>query len=82
MSYVTPPKTLEAFPTAKLVKSRTPVQGGGGLRKRWEDQEYIYEWDSRHGSVEKYDKRRNHLGGFDPVTGEKISPRVASRRII
>jgi hypothetical protein len=45
-------------------------------------EKYIYEWDSRHGLVEKYDKRGNHLGEFNPVTGEKINPRVASRRII
>ncbi|OBQ40152.1 MAG: colicin E3 [Aphanizomenon flos-aquae WA102] len=82
MSYVPAPKTLEAFPKAKLVDKKTPVQGGSGLRKRWKDKKYIYEWDSRHGLVEKYDKRGNHLGEFNPVTGEKINPRVASRRII
>ncbi|GCL37133.1 colicin E3 [Anabaena aphanizomenioides LEGE 00250] len=81
MSYFPAPIILEAFPQAKKVKGKTPVQGGGALRKRWKDQDYIYEWDSRHGLVEKYDKRGNHLGEFDPFTGEKINPRVPSRRI-
>lgn len=81
MSYFPAPQTLEAFPKAKLAKPKTPIQGGGGFRKRWKDQEYIYEWDYRHGLVEKYDKRGNHLGEFDPLTGEKINPRVASRRL-
>jgi hypothetical protein len=82
MSHVPAPKILEAFPQAKIVKRKTPVKEGGSFRKRWEDQDYIYEWDSRHGLVEKYDKRGNHLGEFDPLSGEKINPRVASRRII
>ncbi|MFN6480972.1 MULTISPECIES: colicin E3/pyocin S6 family cytotoxin [unclassified Nostoc] len=82
MNYYPAPKTLEAFPDAKQVKPKTPVQGGGGLRKRWDDQEYRYEWDSRHGLVEKYDRRGNHLGEFDPKTGEQINPKIASRRIL
>lgn len=80
MPYVPAPQTLEAFPQAKRVKPKTHVQGGGGLRKRWEDEEYIYEWDYRHGLVEKYDKRDNHLGEFDPITGVKIKPGDDSRR--
>jgi hypothetical protein len=51
------------------VRPKTPVKGGGGLRKRWKDAEgNIYEWDSQHGRLEKYDKRGRHLGEFDPDT--------------
>jgi hypothetical protein len=64
---------LEAFPDANPVKPKTSIQGGGGLRKRWKDEEgNIYEWDSRHGTVEKYDKKGRHLGEFDASTGEQL----------
>ncbi len=78
MSYIPPPKLLPAFPDAKIVKRKTPIPGGG-LRKRWEDEKFIYEWDSLHGRVEKYDKRGNHLGEFDPNTGEQTKPADSSR---
>lgn len=72
MSYIPAPKTLTAFPEARPAKPKS-VQGGGGLRKRWKDEEgNIYEWDSRHGSVEKYDRKGKHLGEFDPETGEQL----------
>lgn len=75
MPYIPPPKTLIAFPNAQLVKPKTPIQGGGGLRKRWKDAEgNIYEWDSRHGTVEKYDRKGRHLGEFAPDTGEQLNP--------
>ncbi|HFL1444776.1 TPA: S-type pyocin domain-containing protein, partial [Enterobacter kobei] len=66
----TPP--LPAFPDAKMAKKRTPVKGGGTLRSRWKDSKgRIFEWDSQHGTVEMYDRSgRNHLGEFDPVSGE------------
>lgn len=75
MPYIPAPRLLKAFPEAQLVKSKTRIQGGKGLRKRWKDLEgNIYEWDSRHGRVEKYNKRGKHLGEFDPETGEQINP--------
>lgn len=52
MTYIPPPKDLLAFPEAKPAKSKTSIPGGG-LRKRWKDKVYIYEWDSYHGKVEK-----------------------------
>jgi len=69
------PVSLPAFPQAVKAPRKTPVQGGGGLRARWKDKDYIYEWDSRHGRVEKYNKRgTKHLGEFDPITGREIKP--------
>lgn len=41
----------------KRDRPKTPVQGGGGLRPRWKDEMgNIYEWDSYHGELEKYNK--------------------------
>ncbi|MFJ7212872.1 colicin E3/pyocin S6 family cytotoxin [Amycolatopsis sp. NPDC098790] len=57
-------------------KPKTSVQGGGGLRKRWKDSKGdIYEWDSPHGELETYDKRRRRLGPVDPATGDPIAGR-------
>ncbi len=66
------PKELKAFPDAIRAKPKTPVQGGGGLRKRWKDKKgNIYEWYIQHGNVEKYNKHGKHKGEFDPKTGKK-----------
>jgi len=79
---VPPPKDLPGFPGTRRVTPKTPVQGGGGLRKRWVDENGgIYEWDSQHGAVERYDKRGKHLGEFDATTGEQIKPADPQRRV-
>lgn len=69
------------FPGLRQVKGKTPVQGGGTLRKRWKDDEgRIYEWDYRHGTLEKYDRTGRHLGEFDAGTGaQRKGPNVARR---
>lgn len=74
---------LPAFPDAKTAKKRTPVKGGGSLRSRWKDSKgRIYEWDSQHGTVEIYDRSgRNHLGEFDPKTGEQTKPADPTRKV-
>ncbi|WP_442793965.1 colicin E3/pyocin S6 family cytotoxin [Pseudomonas sp. LAM2023] len=60
------------------VKPKTPVLGGGELRKRWKRANgCICEWDSQHGEVEMYNKRGKHMGAFDPETGEAISGKGA-----
>ena len=71
-----PPKTLPAFPDAKEVKRR-------GKRVRWKDsKDRIYEWDSRHGEVEIYDKTgKKHLGAFDPKTGKKLKEGKPGRKV-
>jgi RHS repeat-associated protein len=74
------PETLDGFPDAKRVRRKTPVQGGGGKRVRWKDSDgIIYEWDSRHGTVEKYNKKGRHLGEFDPNTGEELKGPIPNR---
>jgi uncharacterized protein YukE len=81
-SYQPPPQTLPGFPDATPVKRRTPVQGGGGLRKRWRLPDgRILEWDSQHGAVEMYDKRGRHLGEYDPRTGAPVKPPDQARKV-
>jgi len=74
LTYIPPPKILLAFPNAKRVKPKSK-------RMRWQDQKFIYEWDSFHGKVEKYTKRGQHLGEFDPLTGEQTKQADLSRSI-
>lgn len=69
--YHVPPDTLDAFPEAERVRGKTGFPGG--IRRRWKDRGgFIYEWDYRHGRVEKFTPRGVHLGEFDPVTGEMV----------
>ncbi|NEP13916.1 MAG: colicin E3 [Symploca sp. SIO2C1] len=80
MTYIPPPATLAAFPRAVPAKRKTRVSGGG-LLKRWKDDEFIYEWDTLHGKVEKYSKKGKHLGEFDPDTGKQTKQADSSRSI-
>lgn len=41
----------------------------------------IYEWDSQHGSIEKYNKRGKHLGEFDFKTGVQTKAADPTRRV-
>ncbi|OBX03111.1 colicin E3 [Gallibacterium genomosp. 3] len=82
--YIPAPKQEEitGFKDLAKIKYKTPVQGGGRLRERWKDKEgNIYEWDSRHGTMEKYNKRGKHLGEFDFKTGEQLKNADPTRRI-
>ncbi|MNQ78536.1 Colicin-E3 [compost metagenome] len=81
-SYHPAPKGLTAFPDAQVTPRKTPIKGGGGLRKRWKIRDgTIFEWDSQHGAVEKYNKRGKHLGEFDPETGEQTKDADKSREV-
>lgn len=81
-TYNPAPKDLKAFPEASRATPKTPVQGGGGLRKRWTDSKgNIYEWDYQHGTVEKYNKRGIHQGEFDPATGKQTKPADGDRKV-
>ena len=80
--YVPAPDVPGAFPTLVRAKPKTPVRGGGGLRKRWKDGEgNIFEWDSQHGRLEAYDKRGRHIGEFDPDTGLQTKPADPTRSV-
>lgn len=80
--YKPAPENLPAFPDANRTKRKTPVQGGGGLRRRWKAPDgTIYEWDSQHGTVEKYDRKGRHLGEFDPQTGKQLKPPNPRRKV-
>jgi len=81
-SYHPPPKVLTAFPDAKIAPRKTPIKGGGGLRKRWKTAYgTIFEWDSQHAAVEMYNKRGKHLGEFDPETGERTKDADNTREV-
>ena len=76
------PDSLLAFPDAKWAKSKTSVQGGGGLRPRWKSRDgTIYEWDFQHGAVEKYNNRGKHLGEFDHKTGTQNKAADPTRKV-
>lgn len=75
IKYHRPPVTLPALPDTYPVKSKSSVQGGGGKRSRWKDKKgRIYEWDSKTGAIEFYNKQGKHLGEFNHETGEHIDP--------
>ena len=81
-NYHQKPKNLPAYPDARWATPKTPIKGGGGLRPRWKDREgIIYEWDFRHGAIEKYTKRGRHLGEYNHETGEQTKPADPTRRI-
>jgi len=82
--YYSAPKTLPAFPDAQIDKSKSKVQGGESLRKRWVDNEgRIYEWDSRHGTVEIYSKNgKKHLGEYDPISGKMLKEGDQNRKTL
>jgi len=80
--YFPAPKKIEGIPDLTPAKPKTPVQGGGGLRRRWKDKKgNIFEWDSQHGRVEKYNKRGKHLGEFDPASGKQTKPADKTRKV-
>jgi RHS repeat-associated protein len=71
---VPPPTSLPGLGNPARV---SPKNG----RARWEDKKKIYEWDSKKGEVECYRKSdEEHLGGFDPNTGDQTSKPVKNRR--
>ena len=81
-TYQPPPQDIKGIPSLESVRRKTPVQGGGGLRKRWKDKDgNIYEWDSKHGTLEKYNRKGKHLGEFDPDTGKPTKPADPTRNI-
>lgn len=78
---ISPPAVPEGFPNLIPDKAKTP-RPGGKLRRRWKDAKgNIYEWDYRHGRLEKYDRHGNHQGEFDPKTGNQTKPPDSTRRV-
>jgi hypothetical protein len=76
------PTSLLAFPEAKQAHGKTRIQGGGKTRPRWKDHAgNIYEWDFRHGTIEKYNKRGVHLGEYNADTGMQTKPADPTRKI-
>ena len=78
-----PRRRLPAFPDAERDRPKTPRQGGAGLRPRWRDRGTgrIYEWDSRHGTVEVYDDHGRHIGEFHPSSGKQLNGPNSNYRV-
>jgi hypothetical protein len=78
--YVTPPRELKAFPTARRTR---PKARGRRRRMRWIDDQTgnLLEWDYQHGRVEMFDGRGHHIGEFDPDSGEQTKPADNNRTI-
>ncbi|SQD76783.1 two-partner secretion domain-containing protein [Moritella yayanosii] len=80
--YIPPPTEIDGIAGLNKAKAKTPVQGGGKLRKRWKDKKgNIYEWDYQHGMLEKYNKLGKHQGEFNPITG-KQTKRADKKRTV
>lgn len=81
-SYKPAPSSIPGVPGLRRARPKTSVKGGGGLRKRWTDRDgNIYEWDSQHGALEKYDRRGKHLREYNPETGQQNKPGDPSRSV-
>ncbi len=52
-----------------------------GQRRRWTDGKQVYEEDTQHGELEKYNQRGRHKGVVSPETGDIIKGPVKGRRI-
>ncbi|OBU11205.1 hypothetical protein AYY17_00110 [Morganella psychrotolerans] len=80
------PKTeeIKGLGDLKGTRKKTPKQGGGGKRDRWIGSKgrKIYEWDSQHGELEGYRASDGqHIGAFDPKTGNQLKPADPKRNI-
>jgi len=51
---------------------------GNGVRT---DGKQFYEWDYTHNDIEVYNKRGEHVGSMDPVSGEIYKPGVPGRKL-
>jgi hypothetical protein len=65
----------------RFVEELEPTKAKG-RRKRWLGfKGQIYEEDTQHGELEKYNRRGKHKGAVDPDTGEIIKKPVKGRCI-
>lgn len=72
--------TYTPLPTPSIVDSFERVKHSGC--KRWRDEDgFIYEHDTLHGDLEKYDSRGFHRGSVDPTTGELTKDAKRGRRL-
>lgn len=45
------------------------------------DGKRYFEWDYTHNDIEVYNKRGEHIGSMDPVSGEIYKPAVPGRKL-
>jgi hypothetical protein len=68
-------------PSNSYLHALERVPRRGATRWRSDNGERLYEWDALHGEVEVYDKRGNHLGVEDAISGRAIKGAQPGRRI-
>ena len=82
LPYHRPPEVPKMPEGLRRVPEKSSVTGGGKLRRRWVDTKgRIYEWDFRHGRLEKYNRAGRHVGEFHPETGEQTGPAKPERHL-
>ena len=69
------------MPDSPFLDQQERVTRSGEQRWRNADHDRWYTWDALHEEVEVFDKRGNHLGALDPVTGILIKPPKPGRCI-
>jgi hypothetical protein len=70
------------IPTGSFLHEQDYVGYKHGARRwRSKDGERLYTWDDLHNHVEVYNKRGDHLGVLDAVSGVRIGDAVRGRTI-
>lgn len=85
---------MEALLDERIIMPYVPVPEGSILDecehlgerngiKRWRScgGKRIFTWDPLHGEIEVFNKRGQHLGTIDPISGLAIKPAVKGRKI-
>ena len=50
-------------------------------RQVWRDNKgRLYTWDRLHGHVEKFTRKGNHMGSYDPLDDEKLVGKAVNGR--
>lgn len=58
-----------AIPKDCFLHKMTKLHG----RQVWKDEKgRLYTWDRLHGHVEKFTKKGNHMGSYDPLDDKKL----------
>lgn len=72
---------------SRISKADSPVWQGldpykDSIKKSGKGKKTLYyEWDYTHNDIEVYDRKGNHRGSMDPVTGEIYKPAVPGRKL-
>jgi Cytotoxic len=65
----------------RFVDTLTPARSKGGRRRWLGSKGQIFEEDTQHGELEKYNDRGKHEAAVDPDSGEVLKGPVKGRSI-